>query len=62
MVGGFGRCWADGVAADEAVAGAEADLGGAAGVAAVLAAEDLADSAAVAAAAVGPPAVGERAN
>ena len=48
--------------ADAAAVGAEADLVEAAGVAAVPAAEDLADSVAAAAAAAVPPAVGERAR
>ena len=60
VVGGFGRCWADGVAAGEAAVGAVADLVAAAGVAAVPAEEDLADSEAAAAVAAGPPGVGER--
>jgi hypothetical protein len=59
VVGGSGRCWVDGVGADEAV-GAVADSVGAAGVGAVPAAEDLVDSEAVAAAAEGLPVVGER--
>jgi len=60
VVGGSGHFWAGGVAADEAADGAEADLVGAGGVAAVPAAEDLADSEAAAAVAAGPPGVGER--
>jgi len=61
VVGGSGRFWAGGVAEGEA-AGVVADLVEAAGVAAVPAAEDSEDSAAVAAAAVELPAVGERAS
>jgi hypothetical protein len=61
-VGGYCRCWVDWVAEDGAEAGAEADLVGAAGVAAVPAAEDSAGSEAAAAAAAAPPAVGERAS
>ena len=62
VVGGSGRCWAEWVEEDEAGAGAAADLVAAAGVTAVLAAVDSADSEAAAVVAVGPPVVGERAS
>ena len=64
VVGGSGRCWAEWVEVqeDEAGAGAAADLVAAAGVAAVLAAVDSADSEVAAVVAVGPPAAGEHAS